>query len=89
MVKEVGLFFNMGNEMQLVYLNDIFEDNIVHDSFGTDSVNMMKNRPLVAKKEEISAYINLVHSYQKTMEIVTRNNNTQKACKPYWLVTSS
>ena len=79
----------MGNEMQLVYLNDIFEDNIVRDSFGTNSVNMMKNRPLVAKKEEISAHINLVHSYQKTMEIVTRNNNTQKACKPYWLVTSS
>ena len=79
----------MGNEMQLVYLNDIFEDNIVRNSFGTDSVNMMKNRPLVAKKEEISAHINLVHSYQKTMEIVTRNNNTQKACKPYWLVTSS
>ena len=72
----------MGNEMQLVYLNDIFEDNIVRNSFGTDSVNMMKNRPLVAKKEEISAHINLVHSYQKTMEIVTRNNNTQKACKP-------
>ena len=25
--------------------------------------------------------------YQKTMQIVTRNNNTQIAHKPYWFVT--
>ena len=38
--------------MQLIYLIDIFEDNyIVHDRFKTDSVNVMKNRPLVAKKQ--------------------------------------
>ena len=38
--------------MQLIYLIDIFEDsyNIVHDRFETDSINVMKNRPLVAKK---------------------------------------
>ena len=38
--------------MQLVYLIDIFEDNIVRDRFETDSVNVMKNRPLVAKKHK-------------------------------------
>ena len=38
--------------MQLIYLTDIFEDNynIAGDRFETDSVNLMKNRPLVAKK---------------------------------------
>ena len=43
--------------MQLVYFIDIFEDNhdVVHDCFIKDSVNVMKNRPLVAKKhKEIS-----------------------------------
>ena len=67
-MKEVGLFFNMGkDEMQLVYLIDIFEDNhnIVRDRFETDSVNMMKNRLLVAKKhKKISMYINLAQSHQ-------------------------
>ena len=39
--------------MQLIYPIDIFEDNynIVRDRFQTDSVNVMKNRPLVAKKQ--------------------------------------
>ena len=39
--------------MQLIYLIDIFEDNynIVRDRFETDSVDVMKNRPLVAKKQ--------------------------------------
>ena len=39
-------------EMQLVYLNDIFEDNqnIVRDRFERNSVNLMKNRLLVAKE---------------------------------------
>ena len=47
-------------EMHLVYFFDIFEDdhNIVLDRFETDSVNVMKNRPLGAKKhKEISIYI--------------------------------
>ena len=45
--------------MQLIYPVDIFEDscNIVHDHFETDSVNVMKNRPLVAKKQRKSQYI--------------------------------
>ena len=36
-----------------MYLIDIFKDNynIVRDRFETDSVNMMKNKPLVAKKQ--------------------------------------
>ena len=86
MVKEV---FNMGkvslNEMQLVYLTDIFEDiyNIVCVPFETDSVNVMKNM------KEILITINLASSYQKTMEIVTRNNNTRNVRKPYWFVTNS
>ena len=38
-------------EMQLVYLIVILESiyNIVRDRFETGSVNVMKNRPLVAK----------------------------------------
>ena len=34
--------------MQLIYLTDIFQYNykIVRDRFETDSVNMIKNRPL-------------------------------------------
>ena len=45
--------------MQLIYLIDIFEDsyNIVRDCFETDSVNVMKNRPLVAKKQRKFQYI--------------------------------
>ena len=40
-------------EMQLIYLIGIFEDsnNIVRDRFEIDSVIMMKNRPLVPKKQ--------------------------------------
>ena len=40
-------------EMQLTYLIDIFEDNykIVRDCSETSSVNVMKNRPLAAKKQ--------------------------------------
>ena len=39
--------------MQLIYLTNMFEDNynIVRDRFETDSVNVMKNRSLVAKKQ--------------------------------------
>ena len=45
--------------MQLIYLTDIFEHdyNIVRDRFEIDSVNMMKNRPLVAKKQRKFQYI--------------------------------
>ena len=45
--------------MQLNYNIDIFEDyyNIVRDRFETDSVHVMKNRPLVAKKQRKSQYI--------------------------------
>ena len=45
--------------MQFIYLTDIFEDNynIVRDRFETDSVNVMKNRPLVAKKQSKFQYI--------------------------------
>ena len=41
--------------MQLICLIDIFEDNynIVRDHFETDSVNVIKNRLLVAKKQRI------------------------------------
>ena len=45
--------------MQLIYLLDIFEDNynIVRDRFETDSINVMKKRPLVAKKQKKFQYI--------------------------------
>ena len=45
--------------MQLICLIDIFHDNynIVRDRFKTDSVNVMKNRPLVAKKQRKFQYI--------------------------------
>ena len=38
--------------MPLVYLIDIVEDNhkVIRDRFDKDSLNVMKNRPLVAKK---------------------------------------
>ena len=38
--------------MQLIYLIDIFQDsyNIVRHRFETDSVNVMKNSSLVAKR---------------------------------------
>ena len=38
--------------MQLIYLIDIFDDNVVRDRFEIDSVKVMKNRPLVAKKHK-------------------------------------
>ena len=45
--------------MQLIYFTDIFEDNynILRDSFETDSVNVMKNRPLVANQQRKFQYI--------------------------------
>ena len=46
-------------EMQLIYFAAIFQDdyNIVCDRFKTDSLNMIKNRPLVAKKQRKFQYI--------------------------------
>ena len=45
--------------MELIYIIDIFEDNYnnLRDRFETDSINMMKNRPLVAKKQRKFQYI--------------------------------
>ena len=45
--------------MQLTYLTDIFQDNynIARDRFETDSVIVMKNRSLVAKKQRKFQYI--------------------------------
>ena len=56
--------------MQLTYLNDIFEDNynIVNDRFKTNSVNVMKNRLLVAKKQRrfqsILAWLSLSDNHE-------------------------
>ena len=63
--------------------------NIVRDRFKTDSVNVMKTRPLVAKKQRKSQYILAWFSLSENDEIVTRNNNTQNVRKPYWFVTNS
>ena len=45
--------------MQLIYLIDIFQDdyNILRDRFETDSVDLMKNGLLVAKKQRKFQYI--------------------------------
>ena len=45
--------------MQLIYLIDIFQDNynIVHHRFEKNSVNVMKNRPFVAKKQIKFQYV--------------------------------
>ena len=53
--------------MQLINIIDISEDNykIVCDCFETDSVNVMKDRPLIAKKQKISRYISLAQSIRK------------------------
>ena len=77
-------------KMQLIYL-DIFQDNynIVRDRFETDSVNVMKNRPLVPKKQrKLQKYTSLVQSKRETMKIVNRNNNTQIFRRPYWFETN-
>ena len=56
--------------MQLIYLIDIFQDdyNIERDYFETDSVNVMKNRSLVAKKQRefqyILAWLTLSENYE-------------------------
>ena len=78
--------------MQLIYPIDIFEDNynIVHVRFEKDSVNVMKNMPLVAKKQRksqcILAWFSLSENHENQK---TRNNNTQNVRKPFWFVTNS
>ena len=58
----------------MVCIIDNFEDNhnIIRDLFVTDSVTVMKNKPLGAKKhKEISVFINMVQPHQKTLERAT------------------
>ena len=58
--------------MQLIYPTDIFEDNynIARDFFETDSVNVMKTRPLVAKKQRkyILAWLTLSENHENCHE---------------------
>ena len=67
--------------MQLIYLVDIFQDNynIVRDRFERDSVNLMKNRPLVAKKQRQFQYILAWLSFSENHENFTRNITTFKS----------
>ena len=57
-------------EMQLIYFAAIFQDdyNIVCDRLKTDSLNVIKNRPLVAKKQRkfqyILAWISLLENHE-------------------------
>ena len=77
--------------MKLIYSIDIFEDNynIVRDCFKTDSVNVMKKRPLVAKKQRKSQYIVAWLSLSENLENCHQEQNTQNVRKPYWFVTNS
>ena len=78
--------------MQLIYPIDIFEDNynIARVCFEKDSVNVMKNMPLVAKKQRksqcILAWFSLSENHENQK---TRNSNTQNVRKPFWFVTNS
>ena len=56
--------------MQLIYLIDIFQDNhnIVRGRFERDSVNLMKNRLLVAKKQRQFQYILAGFSFSENHE---------------------
>ena len=57
--------------------------NIVRDRFETDSVNVIKDKLVVAKKhKEISVYINLAQSQRKNMKVVIRKINTQNFRNP-------
>ena len=57
--------------------------NIVRDRFETDSVNVVKDKLVAAKKHEgISVYINLAQSQRKNMEIVIRKINSQNFRNP-------
>ena len=48
-------------EMQLIYLIDIFDNdyNFLRDCFETDSVNVIKNRCLAAKKQRKFRHFNI------------------------------
>ena len=78
--------------MQLIYVINISEENynIVRGGFETGSVNVIINRSLVAKKHRKFKYIYQLGSvYQKTMKIVTKNNNNQNVREPDQFVTNS
>ena len=53
--------------MQLTYLADTFEDNymILRDRFETESVKVVKNMSLVAKKQRKIQYISLAQSIRQ------------------------
>ena len=74
--------------MQLIYLIEVFEDNynIACDLFERGSVNVMKNRSRVAKKQRKVQYI-LACSIH--ISSIYTSNNMQSVCKPYWFVTIS
>ena len=57
--------------MQLIYLNDIFEDNynIVRDHFETESPNVMKYMSLVAKKQRKFQYISFAQPIRQPLEL--------------------
>ena len=56
--------------MQIIYLIDILQgnNNIVRDRFETDSVNVMKNRSLVAKKQRKFQYTSSLLSLSENHE---------------------
>ena len=57
--------------------------NIVRDRFETDSVNVIKDKLVVAKKhKETSVYIKSAQSQRKNMKIVIRKINTQNFRNP-------
>ena len=63
--------------------------NIARDRFETDSVNVIKDKLVVAKKhKEISVYIKLAQSQRKNMKIVIRKINTQNFRNPWRFMTN-
>ena len=71
--------------MQLIYPIDIFEDNynIIRDRFETHSVNVMKNRPLVAKKARHKIFV----LYLRKVSLIKyiRYKNIQTECgEPFY-----
>ena len=57
--------------MQLLYLNDVFEDNyiIARNIFETYSLNVMKNRPLVAKKHKFQYILTWLSHIRKPWKL--------------------
>ena len=68
--------------MQLIYLADTFENdyNILRDRFETESVNVMKNMSLVAKKQrkfqDISPWISLSENHENCHEKQQHSNRS-------------